>query len=101
MTIYLTLQELKRLIVDLESVANDTLTPSQKCPMTATIGVGVTKTNNKDKNRLCLFLDLLDKHGQVWCSGVFNLENKEQEKLQQELEALVIGFIKEADPNTD
>lgn len=92
---------MKRLIVDLESVANDTLTPSEKYPMIATISVGATKTNNKDKNRLCLFLDLLDKHGEVWCSGAWDLENKEQDSLQQELEALVIGFIKEADPNKD
>ena len=87
--------------MDLESVANDTLTPSEKYPMTATISVGATKTNNKDKTRLCLFLNLLDKHGEVWASGCWNLENKEQESLQQELEALVIGFIKEADPNKD
>ena len=92
---------MKRLIVDLDSVANDTLTPSENYPMTATISVGATKTNNKDKNRLCLFLDLVDKYGEVWCSGAWNLENKEQESLQQELEALVIGFIKEADPNKD
>ena len=87
--------------MDLESVANNTLTPSEKYPMTATISVGATKTNNKDKTRLSLFLDLLDKHGEVWCSGAWNLENKEQDSLQQELEALVIGFIKEADPNKD
>ncbi|RVY95432.1 hypothetical protein [Helicobacter pylori] len=99
MTIYLTLKDLKRLIVDLESVANDTLTPSKDYPMNATISVGATKTNNKEKNRLCLFLDLLDKHGEIWCSGVWNLENKEQETLQQELEQGVINFIKEADPN--
>ncbi|WQS75509.1 hypothetical protein KVE80_04510 [Helicobacter pylori] len=54
MTIYLTLQDLKRLIVDLESVANNALTPSKQYPMTATISVGATKTNNKDKKRLCL-----------------------------------------------
>ncbi|WRF31581.1 hypothetical protein KVD36_01380 [Helicobacter pylori] len=90
---------MRRLIVDLESVANNALTPSKKYPMTATISVGATKTNNTNKNRLCLFLDLLDKHGEVWCSGVWNLENKEQETIQQELEALIIGFIKEADPN--
>ncbi|WP_181370897.1 hypothetical protein [Helicobacter pylori] len=47
MTIYLTLKDLKRLIVDLESVANDTLTPSKKYPMTATISVGATKTNSE------------------------------------------------------
>ncbi len=67
--------------------------------MTASISVGATKTNNKDKTRLCLFLDLLDKHGEVWCSGVWNLENKEQESLQQNLECAIIRFIKEADPN--
>ncbi|WQS69721.1 hypothetical protein KVC68_04860 [Helicobacter pylori] len=101
MTIYLTLQDLKRLIVDLESVANNALMPSKKDPMTPTISVGATKTNNKDKTRLCLFLDLVNKHGEIYCSGAWNLENKEQEKLQQDLEALVIGFIKEADPNKD
>ncbi|WP_269566379.1 hypothetical protein [Helicobacter pylori] len=41
MTIYLTLQDLKRLIVDLESVANDTLTTSKKYPMTATLVGGL------------------------------------------------------------
>ncbi|GAA9626140.1 hypothetical protein HpVa144_15940 [Helicobacter pylori] len=41
----------------------------------------------------------LDKYGEVWASQFWNLENKEQEKLQQELEALVLAFIKEADPN--
>ncbi len=87
--------------MDLESVANDTLTPSKNYPMTAMISVGANKTNKKDKTRLCLFLDLLDKHGEIWCSGVWNLENKEQETIQQELEALVISFIKEADPNKD
>lgn len=92
---------MKRLIVDLESVANDTLTPSQNDPMTATISVGATKTNNKNKNRLCLFLDLLDKHGEIWCSGVWNLENKEQGTIQQQLESAIISFIKEADPNRD
>ena len=101
MTIYLTLKDLKRLIVDLESVANNALTLSKKYPMTATISIGTTKTNNKNKTRLCLFLDLLDKHGEVWGRGVWNLENKGQETIQQELEALVIGFIKEADPNRD
>ncbi|PDW14106.1 hypothetical protein BB387_01280 [Helicobacter pylori] len=101
MTIYLTLQDLKRLIVDLESVANNALTPSKNYPMTATISVGATKTNNKDKTRLCLFLDLLDKHGEVWCSGAWNLENKEQETIQEQLEKAIISFIKEADPNRD
>lgn len=86
-------------MVDLERVANDTLTPSKNYPMTATISVGATKTNNKNKTRLCLFLDLLDKHGEVWCSGVWNLEDKDQANLQQDLEALVICFIKGADPN--
>ncbi|WP_367709381.1 hypothetical protein [Helicobacter pylori] len=61
----------------------------------------VSKTNNKDKTHLCLFLDLLDKHGEIWCSSVWNLENKEQESLQQELEKGIINFIKEADPNRD
>ncbi len=42
MTIYLTLQDLKRLIMDLESVANDTLTPIKNYPMTASISVGAT-----------------------------------------------------------
>lgn len=69
--------------------------------MTATISVGATKTNNKNKTRLCLFLSLLDKYGEVWASQFWNLENKYQENLQPELEALVIGFIKEADPNKD
>lgn len=69
--------------------------------MTATISVGATKTNNKDKTRLCLFLDLLDKYGEICASQFWNLENKEQETIQQELEALVISFIKEADPNKD
>lgn len=101
MTIYLTLQDLKRLIVDLESVANNALTPSQKYPMTATISVGATKTNNKNKNRLCLFLDLLDKHGEVWASQFFNLENKEQETMQDQLERAIISFVKESDPNRD
>lgn len=101
MTIYLTLQDLKRLIVDLEGVANSALTPSKNYPMTATISVGATKTNNKDKTRLCLFLDLLDKHGEVWCSGAWNLENKEQETIQEQLESAIISFIKEADPNRE
>lgn len=101
MTIYLTLTDLKRLIVGLESVANDALMPSKKYPMTATISVGATKTNNKEKSRLCLFLDLLDKHGELWASQFWNLEDKDQEKLQQELEGAIIGFIKEADPNKD
>lgn len=87
------------MIVDLESVANKSLKPSKKYPMTATISIGTTKTNNKNKNRICLFLDLLDKHGEIWCSGVWNLENKEQETIQQELENAIISFIKEADPN--
>ncbi|MCQ2916138.1 hypothetical protein JT164_05165 [Helicobacter pylori] len=99
MKIYLTLSELKSLIVDLERVANDALMQSQNFPMTATISVGTTKTNNKNNTRLCLFLDLLDKHGEVWCSSVWNLENKKQETIQQELEQGVINFIKEADPN--
>ncbi len=61
----------------------------------------VSKTTNKNKMCLCLFLDLLDKHGEIWCSSVWNLENKEQESLQQELEKGIINFIKEADPNRD
>ena len=87
--------------MDLESVANDALTPSKNYPMTPTISVGATKTNNKDKTRLCLFLDLLDKHGEIWCSSVWNLENKEQATLYKELEQGVINFIREADPNRD
>ena len=101
MAIYLTLQDLKRLIVDLESVANNTLTPSKNYPMTATISVGAMKTNNKNKTRLCLFLDLLDKRGEVWASVFWNLENKEQETMQEVLEDAIIRFIKEADPNTN
>ncbi|WP_158225638.1 hypothetical protein [Helicobacter pylori] len=85
--------------MDLENVANDTLTPSKNYPMTATISVGAIKTNNKAKNRLCLFLNLLDKHGEVWCSGVWNLENKDQETIQQELEDAIVRFTKEEDPN--
>lgn len=92
---------MRRLIVDLESVANDTLKPSKNYPMTATISVGATKTNNKDKTRLCLFLDLLDTHGEIWCSGVWNLENKEKETIQEQLESAIISFIKEADPNRE
>ncbi|RKU91231.1 hypothetical protein DB721_08990 [Helicobacter pylori] len=92
---------MKRLIVDLESVANNALTPSINYPMTATISVGTTKTNNKNKNRLCLFLDLLDKHGEIWYSGVWNLENKEQATIQEQLESAIISFVKEADPNRD
>lgn len=99
MTIYLTLQDLKRLIVDLESVANDTLKPSKNYPMIATISLGATKTNNKNKNRLCLFLDLLDKHGEILYSGVWNLENKEQATIQDQLESAIISFVKEVDPN--
>ncbi|PDW12440.1 hypothetical protein BB390_06915 [Helicobacter pylori] len=94
MTVYLTLQDLKRLIVDLESVANNALTPSQKYPMTATINIGATKTNTKDKTRLCLFLDLLDKHGEIWCSGVWNLENKEQETIRSNLRVLLLVLSK-------
>ncbi|MGN8433947.1 hypothetical protein ACR9LT_00945 [Helicobacter pylori] len=101
MTIYLTLQDLKRLILDLESVASEALTPSKDYPMTATISVGATKTNNKNKTRLCLFLDLLNKHGEVWCSSFWNLENKEQETIQEQLESAIISFVKEADPNRD
>lgn len=99
MAIYLTLQDLRRLFVDLERVANDTLTPSKNYPMTATISIGATKTNNKNKHRLCLFLDLLDKHGEIWCSGGWGLENKEQETIQEQLESAIISFIKETDPN--
>lgn len=101
LTIYLTLKDLKRLIVDLESVANDTLMPSKNYPMTATISVGVIKINNKDKTRLCLFLDLLDKHGEIWSSGIWDLENKEQSTIQEQLESAIISFVKEADPNRD
>ncbi|RVY22421.1 hypothetical protein [Helicobacter pylori] len=70
-------------------------------PMTATISIGATKTNNKEKNRLYLFLDLLDKHGEILCSGFWNLENKEQSTMQEQLESAIISFIKEADPNKD
>lgn len=42
---------------------------------------------------------LLDKHGEIWCSGVWNLENKEHPTIEQELENDIISFIKEADPN--
>ena len=87
--------------MDLERVANNALTPSKSYPITANISIGATKTNNKDKSRLCLFLDLLDKYGEVWCSGFWNLENKEQETIQQELESAIISFIKEADPNRE
>ena len=101
MAIYLTLQDLKRLIVDLESVANNALKPSKKYPMKATISLGATKTNNKDKSRLCLFLDLLDKDGGIYCGGVWNLENKEQSTIEEQLESAIISFIKEADPNRE
>lgn len=87
--------------MDLKRVANDTLKPSKQYPMKADISVGVTKTNNKEKSRLCLFLDLLNKDGEIWCSGVWNLENKEQATIEEELEALIISFIKEADPNRE
>lgn len=87
--------------MDLESVANNALAPSKNYPMKATISVGATKTNNKDKTRLCLFLDLLDKHGEIWCSGVWNLESKEQATLHEQLESAIIRFVKEADPNRD
>lgn len=99
--IYLTLQDLKRLILDLQRVANDTLTPSKKYPMIAEISVKVTQPDNEYQDRLCLFLDLLDKHGEIWCSGAWNLENKEPATIEQELEALIISFIKETDPNRE
>ncbi|MGL2472256.1 hypothetical protein ACOWNU_07220 [Helicobacter pylori] len=46
-------------------------------------------------------LDLLDKHGEIWCSGFWNLEDKEQETIQEQLESAILSFIKEADPNRD
>lgn len=94
MAIYLTLQDLKSLIIDIESVASKNITPSKKYPMNVGVYLGINKAE-----RLCLFVDLIDKHGEVWASQFWNLENKEQEKLQQELEALVLAFVKEADPN--
>lgn len=101
MAIYLTLQDLKRLIVDLQRVANDTLTPSKEYPMTAEMSVKVTQPGNEYQERLCLCLDLLDKHWEIWCSGVWNLENKEPATIKQELEALIISFIKENEPKRD
>ncbi|GAA9730805.1 hypothetical protein VN0052_15350 [Helicobacter pylori] len=95
MKIYLTLTDLKLLIMDLERVANNTLTQSKKYPMIASVSVGNIKTNNKNKTRLCLFLDLLDKNGEVWNSGVWSLEDKKQETIQQFLEDAIIRFIKE------
>ena len=94
MTIYLTLKELKRLIIDLESVASENITQSKKYPMDVAVYVGIDKAE-----RLCLFVDLIDKYGEVWASQFWNLENKDQEKLQEELEALVLAFVEEADPN--
>lgn len=94
MTIYLTLQELKSLIIDLESVASENITPSKKYPMNVAVYVGINKAE-----RLCLFVDLIDKYGEVWASQFWNLENRKAETLFQELEALVVAFVKEADPN--
>lgn len=94
MGIYLTLQELKSLIIDLESVASKNLTPSKKHPMNVGVYLGINKAE-----RLCLFVDLIDKYGEVWASQFWTLENRKAETLQEELEDLVLAFVKEADPN--
>lgn len=94
LTTYITLQELKSLIIDLESVVSKNITPSKNHPMNVAVYVGINKSE-----RLCLFVDLIDKYGEVWASQFWNLENREQEKLQEELEALVLAFVKEAAPN--
>ena len=96
MKIYLTLQELKSLIIELESVASKNITTSKKYPMSVAVYVGINKAT-----RLCLFVDLIDKYGEIWASQFWNLENRPAETLLQELEALVLAFIKEADPNKD
>ncbi|MFP6344811.1 hypothetical protein ACLGE2_00315 [Helicobacter pylori] len=62
--------------------------------MSLSVMIGLNK-----KARLCLFVDLIDKHGEVWASQFWNLENRQAETLSQELEALVLAFLKEADPN--
>jgi len=92
--IYLTLLELKRLIIDIEGVASKNITPSKKYPMNVAAYLGINKAE-----RLCLFVELIDKDGEIWASRFWNLENKEQEKLQKELEDMVVAFVKEADPN--
>lgn len=94
LTIYLTLQELKSLIIDLESVASKNLTQSKKHPMHVAAYLGINKAE-----RLCLFVDLIDKYGEIWASQFWVLENRRAETLQEELEALVLAFVKEADPN--
>lgn len=94
MEIYLTLKEIKSLIIDIESVASKNITPSKKYPIHVGVYVGINQAE-----RLCLFVDLIDRYGEVWASQFWNLENKEQDKLYQELEALVLAFVKEADPN--
>lgn len=94
MKIYLTLQELKSIIIDLESVASKNLTPSKKHPMNVAVYVGINKAE-----RLCLFADLIDKYGEIWASQFWDLENRQADELEQELGALVISFVKEADPN--
>lgn len=94
MKIYLTLQEIKSLIIDIENVASKNLTPSKKYPVNVGVYVGVNKADH-----LCLFVDLIDKYGEIWASHFWNLENRQAETLSQELEALVLSFVREADPN--
>ncbi|GAA9099520.1 hypothetical protein Taitung37_14770 [Helicobacter pylori] len=94
MEIYLTLKELKSLIMDLESVATKNITTSKKYPMSVAVYLGINKAE-----RLCLFVDLIDKYGEIWASQFWNLENRPAETLPQELETLVLAFLKEADPN--
>ncbi|GAA7175596.1 hypothetical protein HpBGD54_00010 [Helicobacter pylori] len=53
-------------------------------PMSLSVMIGLNK-----KARLCLFVDLIDKHGEVWASQFWNLENRQAETLSQELEALL------------
>lgn len=62
--------------------------------MHVAVYVGIDKAE-----RLCLFVDLIDKHGEIWASQFWSLENRRAETLLQELEALVLAFVKEADPN--
>ncbi|GAA8493624.1 hypothetical protein KKKH51_04100 [Helicobacter pylori] len=75
-------------------MASKNITPSKKYTMHVAVYVGINKAE-----RLCLFVDLIDKYGEVWASQFWNLENRQAETLQQELEDLVLAFIKEADPN--